>query len=136
MNPGTFEWCTFDGSLPLAPPAPQRVLHIAPARWLIVAPGEAWLAELAAAQRAGRGVLTDVTGRWVPVAPPGVAASTNPADHALNAAAPLGLVLRDRDVAALWAFDCPVLIVRHPDRIEVLVEASYASSFATMVAGL
>ncbi|MFI4889346.1 MAG: hypothetical protein ACHQIL_02325 [Steroidobacterales bacterium] len=134
MNPTTYEWCAFDGALPGAP-HPGPALHIAPARWLLRGLDQAWLAQLADAEQAGRGALTDVTGRWESVAQPD-SALTPLADHPLNAAAPLELVLRDRDAALLWAFDCPLLLVRHRDRIEVLVEASYASSFRALLAGL
>jgi sarcosine oxidase gamma subunit len=132
MSPRAFEWCAFDGGMPGAAVA----LHVAPARWLLLEPDAARLAELTDAEQAGRGALTDVSGRWVRVEMPGGAAPVRLADHALNAAAPLELVLRGRGVASLWAFDCPVLIVRHDDRIEVLVEASYAASFRALVAGL
>ena len=136
MNLAAFEWCAFTGRLPVAQPGSGQALHIAPARWLLLGPNDAWLAQLARAEQAGRGALTDVTGRWESVAMPGSTPPAGLADHPLNAAAPLELVLRDRDVASLWAFDCPVLIVRHADRIEVLVEASYACSFRAMLAGL
>ena len=111
MSLPAWEWVAFDGALPGEPRGAGTALHIGPARWLLVAPGEPWLEELAAAGRRGQGALTDVSGRWVPVEFP-ADETDGGAAHPLAAAVPLELVLRDRDVAALWAFDCPVLVVR------------------------
>ena len=125
MSLSAYEWVAFDGG----DASSDIALAIAPARWLVVAPQEAWLAERAQAARAGRGALIDVSGRWVPV-------EIAPDSPALSAAAPLELYLRDRDVAALWMFDCPVLIVRCNGEIRLLVEASYAHSLRAMLARL
>ena len=101
MSLPAFEWVAFDG----AGAGTDIALSVAPARWLVVAPQESWLTARALAEQAGHGTLIDVSGRWVPV---DIAQDSQP----LSAAAPLDLILRDRDVAALWIFDCPVLIVR------------------------
>jgi sarcosine oxidase gamma subunit len=125
MSLPAFEWVAFDG----AGAGTDLALGVAPARWLMVAPQESWLDERAQAEKAGRGALIDVSGRWMPVD-----LARNP--HALDAAAPLDLILRDRDVASLWIFDCPVLIVRCNGETRLLVEASYAHSLRAMLARL
>jgi sarcosine oxidase gamma subunit len=125
MSRPAFEWIAFDG----ADAATDIAIAIAPARWLVVAPQESWLKDRARAEEAGRGALTDVSGRWVPVD-----LERNP--RALDAAAPVDLILRDREVASLWIFDCPVLIVRCNGEIRALVEASYAHSLRAMLARL
>jgi sarcosine oxidase gamma subunit len=125
MSLPAFEWVAFDG----AGAGSDLALPIAPARWLVVAPKEPWLTERAQAEQAGHGALTDVSGRWVPV-------DIAQGSQVLNAAAPLDLMLREREVAALWIFDCPVLIVRCNGDTRVLVEASYAHSLRAMLARL
>ena len=125
MSLSAYEWVAFDGGDANS----DIALAIAPARWLVVAPPEAWVVERARDERAGRGALVDVSGRWVPV-------DMAQDSHALSAAAPLELYLRDRDVASLWIFDCPVLIVRCNGEVRVLVEASYAYSLRAMLARL
>jgi sarcosine oxidase gamma subunit len=125
MSLPAFEWVAFDG----ADAGTGIALKVAPARWLVVAPEESWLAERAQAQHAGRGTLIDVSGRWIAV---DIAQDS----RALSAGAPLELILRDRDVASLWIFDCPVLIVRCSGEIRVLAEASYAHSLRAMLARL
>jgi hypothetical protein len=125
MSLPAFEWIAFDG----ADAGTDLALGVAPARWLVVGPPESWLAERAQAQHAGRGTLIDVSGRWIPV---DVAQDS----RALIAAAPLELILLDKDVAPLWIFDCPVLIVRCNGEIRVLAEASYAHSLRAMLARL
>ena len=52
MTLPAFEWQAFDGTLPGTPRAASAPLHIGPARWLLVAPQDSWLAELDAAQQA------------------------------------------------------------------------------------
>lgn len=135
-----FEWTAFEAGLPPAKTLKIRpgmvirdgsgravALHPAPAQWLLPQPVESWLTELHAAQAQGRGVLTDVTGRWrvvhTPASTPTAARFIVP--HPLAAAMPLELYLRDREVAALWVFDCPVLVLRQGTGIDVWVEASY-----------
>jgi sarcosine oxidase gamma subunit len=125
MSLPAFEWIAFDGT----DAATGMALAIAPARWLVVAPQESWLEDRALAEKAGRGALIDVSGRWVPVD-----LDRNP--KALDAAASVDLILRDREVASLWIFDCPVLIVRCDGEIRLLVEASYAHSLRAMLARL
>jgi sarcosine oxidase gamma subunit len=125
MSLPAFEWVAFDG----ADAGSGLALGVAPARWLVVAPPESWLEERAHAEKAGRGALIDVSGRWVPVDLAG-----NP--DAVNAAAPSDVILRERDVASLWIFDCPVLLVRCNGETRLLVEASYAHSLRAMLARL
>ena len=125
MSLSTYEWVAFDGG----DPGSDIALAIAPSRWLLVAPPVAWLAKRAQEQQAGHGALIDVSGRWEPV-------DISQNLHALRGAAPLELVLRDRKVASLWIYDCPVLIVRCNGEIRVLVEASYAHSLRAMWARL
>ncbi len=120
-----YEWVAFGNGVP----GSDVALAIAPSRWLVVAPPEAWLAVRAQEERAGFGALIDVSGRWVPLD-----ITHNP--HALGGAAPLELILRDREVASLWIHDCPVLIVRCNGETRLLVEASYAHSLRAMLARL
>jgi sarcosine oxidase gamma subunit len=123
MSLPAFEWISFDG----AGAGTDLALAIAPSRWLVVSPPPAWLEARAQAETAGHGSLTDVSGRWVAVDLCG-----NP--QALQSAAPVELILRDREVAALWLFDCPVLLVRCQGETRLLVEASYAHSLRAMLA--
>jgi sarcosine oxidase gamma subunit len=135
----TYEWVTFDGRLPGVPRGAGAPLHIGPARWLLIAPQEAWLAVLHTAEQGGRGCLTDVTGRWIAVEfeAPGTNAPQMPsAAHPLSAALPLDRVLAQREAAVAWVFDCPVIVVRRNGRVGVLVEASYEHSFRAMIATL
>jgi sarcosine oxidase gamma subunit len=125
MSLPAFEWIAFDG----AGAGTDIALGVAPARWLVVAPPRAWLEERELAEKAGRGALIDVSGRWVPV-------DLDRHPQALDAAAPVDLILRDREVASLWIFDCPVLIVRCKGETRLLVEASYAHSLRAMLARL
>ena len=125
MNLPAYEWVAFDG----ADAGTDLALSVAPARWLVVAPPESWLTERARAQTSGRGSLIDVSGRWIPV---DIAEDVG----ALSAAAPLELIMRGRDVATLWIFDCPVLIVRCNGETRVLAEASYVHSLRAMLARL
>jgi hypothetical protein len=72
-------------------------------------------------------VLTDITGRWrvvhTPAPAPTGARCIVP--HPLAGAMPIELYLRGREVAALWVFDCPVLVLRQGAGLDVWVEASY-----------
>jgi hypothetical protein len=122
-----FEWCSFEGGLPLADRGDAYALHHAPVRWLLPNLSAAGLSALSEAAAAGRGALTEVTGRWQLIHIP---------QHLLSAALPLDLMLQGRDVAALWLFDSPVLVSRRAAAIEVWVEASYASSLRALLATL
>jgi hypothetical protein len=128
-----YEWIAFEGDLP-AHAGARVVLHHAPGRWLLLGPDEHCLRELRAVEAAGTGALIEVSARWEPIEWPQTHMTL--ADHPLNAAAPLDLVLQGRDVASLWMFDCPVLLTRSGVHIGVWVEASYASSFRAMLARL
>ncbi len=125
MSLSAYEWIAFDGE----EPASDIALAVAPSRWLVIGPPASWLTDRAQQQLAGHGALIDVSGRWVPVNPGGDL-------RALNAALPLELYLRDREVAPAWIFDCPVLIVRCNGETRLLVEASYAHSLRAMLARL
>ena len=110
-------------------------LHIGPDRWLIAAPSPATMATLEQAQRQGDGAGAEVTGKWRRVrlvVLPGERARTHP----LCAALPVDLVLADRECASLWAFDCPVIVVRSDGELELWVEASYEASLLEMLATL
>lgn len=148
-----FEWFAFEPGLPApeesatngiaaAPGAVARdehgralALHFAPARWLLLSPAARWLGVLSAAAARGRGVLSDVTGRWRYIEISMGADRAGRTDHPLSAGAPLDMILRERDVASLLVFDCPVLIARRAAAgFEVWVEASYEASFREMLA--
>ena len=126
MTLPAYEWVAFDTRLPGVPRGAGAPLHIGPARWLLIAPQDAWLDVLHTAELGGRGALTEVTGRWVAVE---FAATGAAADHPLTAALPLDIVLAGREATLAWVFDCPVIVVRRNGRIGVLVEASYEHSF-------
>jgi len=135
-----FEWYAFDAAAPLAgaeragavvrdAAGRARALHFAPQRWLLPQPDDALLGQLLARESSAGGVLCDVTGRWCLLELPSPAAGRHP----LQAAAAPELVLRDRDAAALWLFDCPVLLARGAAGFEVWVESSYADGFRAML---
>ncbi len=149
----SFEWLAFDPGLPgtdgsvtnaiaEAPGAVARdetgralALHFAPSRWLLPAPDVRWLGALSAAAAQGRGALTDVTGRWRSIDVPTGADPAARDAHPLRAGVPLDSILRGRDAASLWVFDCPVLIARRTAaEFEIWVEASYEASFREMLA--
>lgn len=125
------EWISFDGALPSGAADAEGVNH-APGRWLLDCEDGTLRNALLAAEVTGAGVLIDVRERWIEL-------NCGPAtltEHPLNAAAPLGLVLRNRDNALLWVFDCPVLLLRSGQHVRVLVERSYAHSLRAMLARL
>jgi len=110
-------------------------MHPAPDRWLLPDPPASLLDSLDQAERQELGVCTDVSGRWrtlviVPVE------GTGSQSHPLSAAMPLALVLAERGCAALWAFDCPVIVATNALGHEIWVEASYQASFIAMLATL
>jgi sarcosine oxidase gamma subunit len=126
MTTALYEWIAFTAGLPAGmEPAPQRALPIAPARWLLVDPDPADLDACAASAAADAGALIDVSGRWSRVA------LDDP--WPLRAGIALDLVLRGREAAAAWIFDCPVLLARRGDGIDCWVESSYSASFAAML---
>ena len=136
MTLPAYEWVAFDGRLPGVPRGAGAPLPIGPARWLLIAPQETWLEVLHTAELGSRGVLTEVTGRWVAVEFPVADGTAAVRPHPLTAALPLERVLDGREAAITWVFDCPVVIVRRNAEIGVLVEASYEHSFRAMLATL
>ncbi len=111
-------------------------LHPAPDRWLVPDAPEPLVAALQSAERDGQGACVEVSGRWrVLRLAPGAEATATP--HPLSAAMPLALVLAERGCAALWAFDCPVIVAADDGGgHDVWLEASYESSFTAMLATL
>lgn len=112
-----------------------RSLHYAPDRWLISAPEPSTVAELERASSAGEGVHTEVSGKWLVIRIEGAA-------HGAPGVSPLAAgfaeehVLKDRDCAALWVFDCPVIAARVEANIEIWLEASYEASFQATLESL
>jgi sarcosine oxidase gamma subunit len=112
--------------------APGRVLHgpggalalnFAPARWLLLAPGDHWTAPAISAGA----LLFDTSGKSRLL--------QLPASHsALRAAVDVELVLEGRECAAVVLFDTPVVIARNGvDTLLLCVPASYADSFVASI---
>jgi sarcosine oxidase gamma subunit len=125
---GVYEFVAFPSEPPPAclPATPGGVtgdgaatacLHFAPARWLLVDPGEALLAEL----QHPTGALFEVDGKWhrVTLTGPG---SRRLIAHSLDVDA----MLSDRDCAATTVFDCPAVIAAAAGGLDVWVSSSYA----------
>lgn len=110
-----------------------RVLaaHHAPRRWLLPDPGRGVIAALLNAT--GTGVLSEVNGKWREVLLPGAASATDPV-HPVRASFACDLVLARRDCAALWLFDCPLVIARDARDLTLWLEASYEASFRASLA--
>jgi len=117
-----------------------RSLHYAPDRWLIPLPAPSTLEELERAANAGGGVLTEVSGKWLLIRVAGAAiagaAQAEPSTTPLAAGFAKELVLKDRDCAALWLFDCPVIVSRDAPDLEIWLEASYEASFLSTLDSL
>ncbi len=110
-------------------------LHTGPDRWLVAAPSPATVESLQMAQRQGVGAAIEVTGKWRRLRLIALPASAGQA-HPLSAALPIELMLADRECASLWAFDCPVIVVRGEVELELWVEASYEAGLLAMLATL
>ena len=111
-------------------------LHPAPARWLLPDVAPAVVAALDAAQRAQAGVLTDVTGKWRRLRFVATDRAAPAQAHPLSSGLPIELLLNDRDCAATWVFDCPVIVARCAEELETWIEASYEASFVELLATL
>ena len=99
------------------------LLHFAPWRWLVPDPDADIAARLGAHVDAGVGVLIDVTGKWR-----GIALSGADMPRVLAAGVAVDIVLAARDCAALWLFDCPVILARDGATLDLWVQSSYAPS--------
>lgn len=112
-----------------------EALHYAPDRWLISTPDAATLSQLERAAHAGEGVLTEVSGKWLRMRMPG-AARAGPGGWPLAAGFAREHLLKDRDCAALWLFDCPAIASLAGPDLDLWLEASYAASFLAMLESL
>jgi hypothetical protein len=83
----------------------------------------------------GSGQLAKVSGKWRRLV---IRSTSNSAAsrHPLSAAFAPGLVLFERDCAALSLFDCPVVVARNDADLDVYLEASYEASFLALLASL
>ena len=117
-----------------------RSLHYASDRWLIPHPAPSTLEELERAANAGDGVLTEISGKWLLIRLVGAAiagaARHEPSASPLAAGFAQEHVLKDRDCAALWLFDCPVIVSRDARGLEIWLEASYEASFLSTLESL
>ena len=109
----------------------SALLHFAPDRWLVPAPPPILLQELSSLERAGRGTLLDVEGKWqeVRIAP-------ERAHHILSRGIDVETVLADRECAAVMLFDCPAILARSGATINLWIGASYLQSFIAVIAAL
>ena len=107
------------------------LLHFAPDRWLVPAPATILLQELCSLERAGRGILIDVEGKWqeVRIAP-------ERAHQILSRGIDVETVLAGRECAAVMLFDCPAILARSDTAINLWVAASYLQSFLAVSASL
>jgi sarcosine oxidase gamma subunit len=107
------------------------LLHFAPDRWLVPAPAPVLLHELSALERAGRGTLIDVAGKWqeVRIAP-------ERARHLLSSGIDIETVLSARECAAVMLFDCPAILARGGTTFNLWIAASYLQSFLSVSASL
>jgi sarcosine oxidase gamma subunit len=107
------------------------LLHFAPDRWLAPAPATNLLQELFSLERAGRGILIDVEGKWQEVR-----ISPGPAHRILSASIDVETVLAARECAAVMLFDCPAILARSEATINVWIAASYLQSFLSVSASV
>ena len=107
------------------------LLHFAPDRWLVPAPAPILLQELSSLERARRGTLIDVEGKWqeVRIAP-------ECAHHILSSGIDVETVLAGRECAAVMLFDCPAILARSGSTINLWIGASYLQSFIAVSASL
>ena len=107
------------------------LLHFAPDRWLVPAPAPILLQELFSLERAGRGILIDVEGKWqeVRIAP-------ERAHQILSRGIDVETVLAGRECAAVMLFDCPAVLARSDIMINLWMAASYLQSFLAVSASL
>ena len=107
------------------------VLHVAPSRWLLPAPGAQELALVDAATAAGEGMAVAVAGKWTAMTLGGADAT-----RLLASNLDVEAVLAGRDCAAVTLFDCRALLAREGNAFLLWVGASYAAEFAAAVARL
>ena len=107
------------------------LLHFAPGRWLMPDPDADIAARLGAHVDAGVGVLIDVTGKWR-----GITLSGGDMPRVLASSVAVDVVLAARDCAALWLFDCPVILARDDATFDLWVQSSYAPSLLATIDSL
>jgi len=100
------------------------LLHVAPSRWLLPAPGAQELALVEAATAAGAGMAVAVAGKWTAMTVRGADAT-----RFLASSIDVEAVLAGRDCAAVTLFDCRAVIAREESAFLVWVGASYAAEF-------
>jgi hypothetical protein len=100
------------------------LLHIAPDRWLAPAPPPILLQELSSLERAGRGCLIDVEGKWQEVR-----IALGHAHRILSRSIDVETVLAARDCAAVMLFDCPAILARSDGTFNLWIAASFLQSF-------
>ena len=101
------------------------LLHFAPGRFLVPAPGADMIRHLDALAAAGVGVVFNVAGKWRAIRVTGAGAQ-----RLLAAGIDAAAVLGHRDCAAVQLLDCPVVLARAGDGFELWVQASYATDLA------
>lgn len=106
------------GAVRRAPSGRLDALHFAPGRWLLFDVPADLNARLAAQSEA---TLVDVAGKWQRRCLRG-------ADvwRLLAAGADVASMLAGRECAALALFDCPVVVAREGEGVDLWVQASYA----------
>ena len=117
------DWPIAAGAVSRSPSGGAALLHFAPGRWLAPDPEAGLAARLDALVNAGAGLLADVTGKWQSITLPHAGAA-----RVLAAGVALDAVLAERGCAALWLFDCPVVLARAGERFDLWVQSSYAPS--------
>lgn len=100
------------------------LLHFAPGRFLLPAPTPDLARQLDSLAQAGVGVTFDVDGKWRELTITG-----SGVHRLLSSGADVAAVLAHRECAALYLFDCPVVLARRADGFDVWVQASYATDF-------
>lgn len=123
---------TATADLPASPGAVQHdaagsaaLLHFAPGRFLVPAPGPNMIRHLDALAAAGVGAVFNVGGKWRAIRLTGAGA-----ERLLAAAVDVAAVLSHRACAAVQLLDCPVVLARTGDGFELWVQASYATDLA------
>ena len=116
-------------------PGAGQSLHYAPGRWLIPNAEPSTLADLERAAAVGEGALTEVSGKWLRIVIAG-AALADSREWPLAAGFAREHLLKDRDCAALWLFDCPVVVSMAGPDLDIWLEASYEASFLSMLESL
>jgi len=116
------------GSFPMQPGSVFRdgtdrctLLHFAPGRWLVPEPTDAVVAMLDLAVAAGIGDQIGVEGKWRFMAITGSGAA-----RVLAATMACSTLLEGRECAATRLFDCPAIIARAAQGIDVWAQSSYA----------